>query len=141
MKYKMLVLDMDDTLLTDDHTISNENATMLFKAQELGVYVVLASGRPTPAMTAYAKELQLDNSFMISYNGAVITDLKEDKIIFEQTLSQQQIHELYDYSLKSKTHIITYVDGKIVSETDSEYIEIEKNITGLEHNKVNSFKI
>ena len=140
MKYKMLVLDMDDTLLTDDHTISNENATMLFKAQELGVYVVLASGRPTPAMTAYAKELQLDNSFMISYNGAVITDLKEDKIIFEQTLSQQQIHELYDYSVKSNTHIITYVDGKIVSETDSEYIEVERTITGLEHNKVLNFK-
>jgi Cof subfamily protein (haloacid dehalogenase superfamily) len=140
MKYKMLVLDMDDTLLNDDHTVSEENATMLLKAQELGIYVVLASGRPTPAMTAYAKELQLDNSFMISYNGAVITDLKEDKIIFEQTLSQQQIHELYDYSVKSNTHIITYVDGKIVSETDSEYIEVERTITGLEHNKVLNFK-
>lgn len=140
MKYKMLVLDMDDTLLNDDHTISNENKVMLTKARELGVHIVLASGRPTPAMTAYAKELQLDNSYMISYNGAVITDLKEDKIIFEQTLTQEQIHELYDYSLKSKTHIITYVNGKIVSETDSEYIEIEKNITGLEHNKVVSFK-
>ena len=139
-KYKMLVLDMDDTLLTDDHKISEENKEMLFKAQELGVYVVLASGRPTPAMTAYAKELKLDDSYMISYNGAVITDLKEDKIIFEQTLSQQQIHELYDYSLKSKTHIITYVDGKIVSETDSEYIEVERTITGLEHDKVPSFK-
>ncbi len=33
MKYKMLVLDLDDTLLTDDHTISNENAAMLSKAQ------------------------------------------------------------------------------------------------------------
>ncbi|TDE42293.1 HAD family phosphatase [Flavobacterium rhamnosiphilum] len=140
MKYKMLVLDMDDTLLTDDHTISNENKEMLFKAQELGVYVILASGRPTPAMTAYAEELQLDDSYMISYNGAVITDLKEDKVIFEQTLTQEQIHELYDYSLKSNTHIITYVDGKIVSETNSEFIEIEKNITGLEHNKVLSFK-
>ncbi|MBG6186072.1 Cof-type HAD-IIB family hydrolase [Flavobacterium sp. CAN_S2] len=140
MKYKMLVLDMDDTLLNDDHTISNENKVMLSKARELGVHIVLASGRPTPAMTAYAKELQLDNSYMISYNGAVITDLKEDKIIFEQTLTQEQIHELYDYSLKSKTHIITYVNGKIISETDSEYIEIEKNITGLEHNKVISFK-
>ena len=63
----MLVLDLDDTLLTDDHTISVENAAMLFKAQELGVYVILASGRPTPAMIAYAKELQLDNSYMISY--------------------------------------------------------------------------
>jgi Cof subfamily protein (haloacid dehalogenase superfamily) len=140
MKYKMLVLDMDDTLLNDDHTISNENKVMLSKARELGVHIVLASGRPTPAMTAYAKELELDNSYMISYNGAVITDLKEDKVIFEQTLTQGQIHELYDYSLKSKTHIITYVNGKIVSETDSEYIEIEKNITGLEHNKVISFK-
>jgi Cof subfamily protein (haloacid dehalogenase superfamily) len=140
MKYKMLVLDMDDTLLDDNHTISNENKVMLAKARELGVHIVLASGRPTPAMIAYAKELQLDNSYMISYNGAVITDLKEDKIIFEQTLTQEQIHELYDYSLKSKTHIITYVNGKIVSETDSEYIEIEKNITGLTHNKVVSFK-
>jgi Cof subfamily protein (haloacid dehalogenase superfamily) len=140
MKYKMLVLDMDDTLLNDDHTISNENKVMLAKARELGVHIVLASGRPTPAMIAYAKELQLDNSYMISYNGAVITDLKEDKVIFEQTLTQGQIHELYDYSLKSKTHIITYVNGKIVSETDSEYIEIEKNITGLTHNKVVSFK-
>lgn len=136
----MLVLDMDDTLLTDDHKISDENKEMLSKAQELGVYVVLASGRPTPAMVAYAKELQLDNSYMISYNGAVITDLKEDKIIFEQTLTKEQIHELYDYSLKSKTHIITYLNGKIVSETDSEYIEVEKVITGLEHNKVLSFK-
>jgi hydroxymethylpyrimidine pyrophosphatase-like HAD family hydrolase len=39
-------------------------------------------------MIAYAKELKLDNSYMISYNGAVITDLKEDKIIFEQMLTQ-----------------------------------------------------
>jgi Cof subfamily protein (haloacid dehalogenase superfamily) len=47
---------------------------------------------------------------------------------------------LYDYSIKSKTDIITYIDGKIVSETDSEYIDIEKNITGLQHNKVLNFK-
>ena len=138
----MLVLDMDDTLLTDDHKISDENKEMLFKAQELGVYVVLASGRPTLAMTEFAKELKLDvnNSYMLSFNGAVITDLKEDKVLFEQSLTQQQIHELYDYSLKSKTHIITYIDGQILSETDSEYIEVEKHITGLQHNKVTNFK-
>ncbi|PKB15731.1 Cof-type HAD-IIB family hydrolase [Flavobacterium sp. 5] len=142
VKYKMIVLDMDDTLLTDNHTISDENKEMIFKAQELGVYVVLASGRPTSAMTEYAKELKMDfyNSYMLSYNGAVITDLAADKVLFEQTLTKEQIHELYDYSLESKTHIITYVNDAIVSETDSEYIEIEKHITGLAHNKVSSFK-
>jgi hydroxymethylpyrimidine pyrophosphatase-like HAD family hydrolase len=39
----------------------------------LGVYVILAS--VTHRNDSYAKELQMD-SFMISYNGAVITDLK-----------------------------------------------------------------
>ncbi|NGY35969.1 HAD family phosphatase [Flavobacterium sp. XN-5] len=140
MKYKMLVLDMDDTLLTDDHKISDENKEMIAIAQAKGVYVILASGRPTPAMAAYAKELKMDNSYMISYNGAVITDLKEEKVIFEQSLTQEEIHKLYDYSIKSKTHIITYLDGKVLSETNSEYIDIELHITGLSHNKVLDFK-
>lgn len=131
---------MDDTLLTDDHTISEENKKMLAQAKDLGVYIVLASGRPTPAMTAYAKELELYDSYMISYNGAVITDLSNDTVIFEQTLTQEQIHALYDYSVQHKTHIITYVNNQIVSETDSQYIDIEKNITGLAHNKVTDFK-
>lgn len=140
MKYKMLVLDMDDTLLTDDHTISDENKEMLALAREKGVHVILASGRPTPAMVRYAKELNLDDSYMISYNGAVITDLKTDKVIFEQTLTKEQIHDLYDYSLKSKTDIITYLDGKVVSESSSKYIDIELDITGLEYNRVLNFK-
>ncbi len=37
MKYKMLVLDMDDTLLIDDHIISIENRKMIAKAQDLGI--------------------------------------------------------------------------------------------------------
>jgi Cof subfamily protein (haloacid dehalogenase superfamily) len=55
-------------------------------------------------------------------------------------LTQDQIHELYEYSVKHKTHIITYLDGKVVSETSSEYIDVELNITGLQHNKVSDFK-
>jgi Cof subfamily protein (haloacid dehalogenase superfamily) len=138
MKYKMLVLDMDDTLLTDDHTISVENRQMIEKAQAIGVQVVLASGRPTPAMTHFANELQ--NNYMISFNGAVVTDLKNDTVIFEQSLTKEQIHDLHDYSLKSKTHIITYIDGVIVSETHSEFIEVERTITGMPHELVPDFK-
>ncbi|CAA9198424.1 haloacid dehalogenase [Flavobacterium collinsii] len=138
----MLVLDMDDTLLTDDHKISDLNKKVLLEAQAKGVYVVLASGRPTSAMTAYAKELELDlyNSYIISFNGAIISTVKDDVILFEQKLTVEQIHELYDYSVKKNTHIITYLNGEIISETDSEYIEVEKEITGLPHNKVYSFK-
>lgn len=140
MKYKMLVLDLDDTLLNDDHKISDENVAMLLKAKEQGILVILASGRPTPAMIDYAVALGLDDSYMISYNGAVITNLKNNEIIFEQMLTQEQIHELYEYSVQNKTHIITYMNGEVVSETNSKYIDVELKITGLQHNKVNDFK-
>ncbi|WP_244248434.1 Cof-type HAD-IIB family hydrolase [Flavobacterium foetidum] len=142
MQYKMIVLDMDDTLLTDDHKISDLNKKVLLEAQAKGIYVVLASGRPTTAMTAYAKELELDknDSYIISFNGAVVSRAKDDLVFFEQKLTPEQIHELYDYSVKTKTHIITYLDDKIISETDSEYIEVEKEITGMVHHKVPSFK-
>ena len=131
---------MDDTLLNDDHIISDENRAMLAKAKEKGVKIILASGRPTPAMIEYAKDLGLMDSYMISFNGAVITDLSTNEVIFEQNLTQEQIHTLYDYSKAKNTHIITYLDGKVVSETRSEYIDVEINITGLEHEVVPNFK-
>lgn len=142
MKYKMLVLDMDDTLLTDDHRISDKNKEALRKTQELGVYVILASGRPTPAMIKYAEELNLAqyNSYILAYNGAVIMRMKDEHILFEQSLTKEEIHRLYDFSVAHKVHIITYINGAIVSETDSPYIDIEKKITGMLFNKVSNFK-
>lgn len=138
----MIVLDMDDTLLTDDHRISDLNKKVLLEAQAKGVYVVLASGRPTIAMIDYAKELELDlnDSYMLSFNGAIISQVKDNLVLFEQKLTVEQIHALYDYSIKMNTHIITYLDDEIISETDSEYIEIEKEITGMVHRKVSDFK-
>lgn len=138
----MLVLDMDDTLLTDDHRISDKNKAALRKAQDLGVYVVLASGRPTPAMTTYAEELELAryDSYILAYNGAVIMRTKDESILFEQSLTKEEIHRLYDFSVAHKVHIITYINGKIVSETDSPYIDVERKITGMPFEKVSNFK-
>ena len=142
MKYKMLVLDLDDTLLNDNHEISDRNKTRLIEAQKKGIYVVLASGRPTQAMMRYAEELELARygSYIISFNGAVITDIEKNINLYERSLTKEEIHSLHDFSIDHNVHIITYLDGQIVSETDSEYIEVEKHLTGMKHNKVHCFK-
>ncbi len=105
----MLVLDLDDTLLNDDLQISEKNKNKLIEAQKQGVYVVLASGRPTKAMLQFAKELKLDkyNSFVISYNGAIITDVSKNIIIFEQSLTKDEIHELHSFCKNNQLHILT----------------------------------
>lgn len=141
-RYKMLVLDLDDTLLRDDYSISARNKDLLLQAQQKGVKVVLASGRPTPAMTRYADELQLADydSYMISFNGAVVTSMKQNEVIFETALTQSEVHDLYDFSIENDVHIITYSEKGVVSETNSEYIDVELNLTGIPHHKVPSFK-
>ena len=46
MKYKVLVLDIDGTLTNSKKEITERTKVALRKAQEDGVVVVLASGRP-----------------------------------------------------------------------------------------------
>ena len=45
MSYKMIVLDLDGTLMSSKNEILPETKQALFKAQENGVMIVLASGR------------------------------------------------------------------------------------------------
>ena len=96
MTYKMIVLDLDDTLLRDDHTISPRTKEALMTAQEQGVKVVLASGRPTFGMRNVAKELRLEEygSFILSFNGAKIINCKTNEEIFSSTLSPEIVHNL-----------------------------------------------
>ena len=140
--YKMLVLDLDDTLLKDDYSISARNKDLLLEAQNRGVKVVLASGRPTPAMLQFADELKLAHydSYIISFNGAVVTSMKTNESIFERSLTKEEVHSLHDFSIENKVHIITYSDKGVISETDSEYIDVELKLTGIPHHKVPSFK-
>lgn len=52
---KMLVLDMDGTLLNKEHTISEKNKKYIQLAKERGVKVVLVSGRDVPALKNFLK--------------------------------------------------------------------------------------
>ncbi|TFD99829.1 Cof-type HAD-IIB family hydrolase [Jeotgalibacillus salarius] len=142
MNYKMIVLDMDDTLLQDDHTMATETAEALLKAQEKGVKVVLASGRPTFGMWDTAKELRLADygSYILSYNGANIFNAKTKELLFESTLSPETVHHLYDLSRRENVGIQTYLNEAILTPEDNEYTQIESTLTGLPVALTDDFK-
>ncbi|MCM2980276.1 Cof-type HAD-IIB family hydrolase [Niallia circulans] len=142
MSYKMIVLDMDDTLLTDDHIISEATKTALMLAQEKGVKVVLASGRPTYAMLDAAKELRLAEygSFILSFNGAKITNCQTNEELFSSTLSPETVHQLFDLSQRENIWIHTYMNDEIITQENNPFTEIEGKLTGLPIKTVADFK-
>ena len=47
MEYKLIALDLDGTLKNSNNEITLKTKEALLKAQEQGIKIVLASGRPT----------------------------------------------------------------------------------------------
>ncbi len=64
---KMIVLDLDETLLRSDKTISPYTEAVLQKAREAGIRLVLATGRPKRSSVGYYNQLQCDA--LICHNG------------------------------------------------------------------------
>ena len=141
MSYKMIVLDLDDTLLREDQTISERTKQALMEAQEKGVKVVLASGRPTFGMKTIAEELYLASygSFILSFNGGKIINCQSDEELFSSTLSVKAVEKLYELSQREEVFIHTYVGDEIITETENPYTTIEATLTGLPLKRVEAF--
>lgn len=93
MNYKMVVIDMDMTLLNSNHEISNKTKEVIKKVKDRGIKVVLASGRSYISMLDYAKELDIEDE-VISLNGAVITNIKANNMIKEDYLDEEKYIDL-----------------------------------------------
>ncbi|MGX6441878.1 Cof-type HAD-IIB family hydrolase [Neobacillus sp. K501] len=141
MNYKMIVLDLDDTLLRDDLTISPRTKQALMEAQEAGVKVVLASGRPTSAMLSIAEELRLSEygSFILSFNGAKIINCRTGEEWFSSMLPTEIVHQLYEISRRENVWIHTYVGDTIVTENANPYTDIEGELTKIPIKVVKNF--
>lgn len=142
MGYKMIVLDLDDTLLKKDGTISTKTKETLKNVQKNGIKVVLASGRPTFAIESIAEELELRlfGGYIVSYNGARIIDCASQQEIYASNITKANVYELYNLSKDYGAFIQTYIDDKIIASEPNEYTEIEKQITGMDIIIPNDFK-
>ena len=113
MDYKMLVLDLDGTLTNSRKEVTEPTRKALIEIQEAGKIVVLASGRPINGVLPLAKKLELMRfgGYMLSFNGARISQCSTGKIIYNRTLPTSVIGPIFDIvKAYSGVDIITYDD-------------------------------
>ncbi|MBE7037241.1 MAG: Cof-type HAD-IIB family hydrolase, partial [Ruminococcaceae bacterium] len=82
MTEKVLVLDIDGTLTNSDKEITDNTRQAIIDVQKRGHIVMLASGRPTPGMRRYEKELELEKygGYLLSFNGGRIIECRTGDI-------------------------------------------------------------
>lgn len=99
---KLLAVDMDGTCLNSKGKMTDKTFEALKKAAENGVIVVPTTGRN---ITCLPKRLQGENfyRYVISSNGALVVDLKENKEIFKSYIDTDTAVEILN---KCKKHLI-----------------------------------
>lgn len=144
MKYKLLVLDVDGTLLNDAKEISKRTLATLRKVQQMGVRIMLASGRPTYGLLPLAKQLELGTyeGFILSYNGGQIISAKTGEVIFEKRISPEMLPYLEKKANKNGFAILTYDENRVVAnDTDNEHVRQEAEINGMVTDRQEEFSI
>ncbi|MDL4843032.1 HAD family hydrolase [Aquibacillus rhizosphaerae] len=106
--YKIIFLDIDGTILQEDHTIeqSTKEAIKQLQAQELEVF--LATGRPLHEVYDIAKELNV-HSF-IGYNGAYA--VYKDKVILNEPMPSETIEHYLQVAKKHQHEMVLYTKDK-----------------------------
>lgn len=114
--YKLAVIDLDGTMLNQYGVVTQNTKEAIQKAQEAGIEVVIASGRPIDSIKTIAKEIKSEKYF-ISGNGAIIYDISKDEIIYENTLKKQKALEIIKICEENSIYYNIYTEKEIVSKS------------------------
>jgi HAD superfamily hydrolase (TIGR01484 family) len=101
IKYKLLAIDLDGTLLSKMKHISEPNLKALKKYSDQGGIPVIATGRSIVSAEKYAKSIvaytSSDSEYVIAFNGAYIKNIKTDQI-HESKIPHQLTRELINFA-------------------------------------------
>lgn len=143
MQEKVLVLDIDGTLTNSQKQISSATRQGIQNILKRGHKVILASGRPTPGMRRYEKELELEKygGYLLSFNGGRIVECRTGEIVYQRTLPLTIIPSLYVFAKDNGCGLLTYFGERIISAFEpDEYAQLESRINGMEIKVVENFK-
>jgi len=106
---RLIVLDLDGTVLTSRKTISPRTHTALRLALDRGIHVVFATARPPRSVRTYYDHLKMTTP-QINYNGALIWDEPNRKVLHHVPLAVDRARLVIDFARKLYPQIMVSVE-------------------------------
>lgn len=121
MTYKLVAIDIDDTMVTSDQKIPDRVAQAIQKAVDSGVHVVLSTGRLKKGAIQFYDALSLD-TLLISAGGAEVHNAAGDAL-FMRTLDPRLAKQVLSYAYDNGVHPQAYIDGELVYKEKNKYTD------------------
>ncbi|MQN00833.1 MAG: HAD family hydrolase [Lachnospiraceae bacterium] len=114
-EYDLIALDMDDTLLRSDKTISEKTLASFKKVREAGKYVVICTGRPVSEIGPYDKQFT-DLQYYICESGALVYDHFAKKVTARHTIDASATEDIIDVIKDRDVMVQVMVNGASIVE-------------------------
>lgn len=115
--YTIIALDLDGTLTNSKKEITPRTYDALMAAQQRGVKIILASGRPVYGMEHLAEQLRMEEygGYVLAFNGGKLIDWRTKEVIMEQKLPNELVARIYHSAVDADLAVLTYRGKTIVT--------------------------
>lgn len=135
MQYKLVAIDLDDTLLSDDLKISRQTIEAIQKSVKKGVTVTLATGRMYQSAVKFAKEIQL-NVPIITYQGAYVKNVMDGEILYQRSLSFDTSEDIITKLKEKEKTVQIYLNDELYVEKENPYIKNYSQVSRVKYHIV-----
>ena len=136
---KLIIFDLDGSLLKNDGSIGEETKRLIKKLEDLGVTFSFATGRLHSAITKYAEILDVKTP-LISLDGCLIKNHPEGKIIFESFVPTKYVSQVVGYSEKYPVYVALCHDDAILYTEKNAFIPEIMDKLGAKYEEVGSYE-
>ena len=128
MAYKLIALDIDGTIRSNEHPLSKRTCLALESARSAGAIVTIVTGRMYLSALNVTAELDL-RSPVATYQGAHIADPVSHEVLWHRPLTSQMLGDTLDVLDFGEHEILAHHRGHVYVERVSEWIEayVERN--------------
>ena len=128
MGYKLIALDIDGTIRSNEHPLSKRTCLTLEAARDAGAIVTIVTGRMYLSALNVTADLDL-RSPVATYQGSHIADPVSHEVLWHQPLTSQMLGDTLEVLDPGDHEILAHHRGHVYVERLSEWIEayVERN--------------
>jgi Cof subfamily protein (haloacid dehalogenase superfamily) len=127
--YKLIAIDLDDTLLGPDKSVSNDNLCAVSMLRQYGAIPVLSSGRRHENIAKFHRDLDL-TGYIISSQGAMAKHAETDEVVYDGSVAPELAWRIIQEGLAKEAAVICYHQKAVFAQGAPEYIEEYARMSG-----------
>jgi len=137
-KYKLIAVDLDDTLLSNDLRLTGRVREAIAAVRAAGIYFTVSTGRMYRSSVPFARELGIDIP-LITYHGALVKNSLSGEVWLYRPLPLAYAREIIARVHRLGYHLNGYLDERLLIERDTPEGRRYEKISGVEAEIVGDF--